>query len=591
MNWTSLQKPSTRALVILTAAFLVAVDAVPASTRADGVVETRGAVTRVAVEGPGRWLSFGIRNGAPLEHVAIIVDGRRLRELDVELADGTPDWWAPVDLGPAAERGSVVLEISPASAGSRWEGAIARRSGERPVAPQLYRETFRPVVHFSARRGHLNDPNGLVFYRGEYHLFFQHNPVGARSANKHWGHAVSRDLVHWTEVGEALSPDATGMMYSGSAVVDWDNTSGFGRDGVPPLVLIYTASNAPRVQCLAFSTDGRTFTKYAGNPVLPNLTSLNRDPKVFWHAPTRRWVMALYVGVPEKTAAGTTEERHTIQLFTSPNLREWKLASVFKGGLGREDRFLYECPDLFALPAPGETKKVKWVLSGGNGEYALGDFDGTTFTADATRLPAFVGRAYAGQTFNDEPQGRVVQIDWLRAKSPGMPFTNCMSVPLALSLRETRDGLRVASWPVPEFDRLRGRRFTVAAGLKRPDDNVLAGFNAEVADLEITFSPHAAHRVELNARGTRLIYDARAQELRCGKVRVPLQSGDQPIKWRVIVDRTTVEVFAAGGTIYLPLSHLPRPDARQWSLRGEGGAFELTSLEAYELRSAMDPQS
>jgi sucrose-6-phosphate hydrolase SacC (GH32 family) len=183
----------------------------------------------------------------------------------------------------------------------------------------MYREPLRGQFHFSPKRGWNNDQNGMVFYNGEYHLFFQHNPYGWDWGNMHWGHAVSRDLVHWDELGDKLLPDDMGPMFSGSAVVDWKNTSGFGKDGRPPLVLIYTAAGNPTVQCIAYSTDGRKFTKFAGNPVLKEITGGNRDPKVMWHEASRKWVMVLYV---------EWQKKHTIHFFNSPNLRNWSLTQI-----------------------------------------------------------------------------------------------------------------------------------------------------------------------------------------------------------------------------------------------------------------------
>jgi sucrose-6-phosphate hydrolase SacC (GH32 family) len=161
----------------------------------------------------------------------------------------------------------------------------------------LYREPKRGLFHFSPKRGWNNDPNGCVYYNGEYHLFFQHNPYGWSWGNMHWGHAVSKDLVHWEEIGDVLLPDEMGPMFSGSAVVDSKNTSGFGKDGQAPLVLIYTAAGNPTVQGIAYSTDGRNFTKYSGNPVLGQVTGGNRDPKVIWDEANQRWVMVLYVAM------------------------------------------------------------------------------------------------------------------------------------------------------------------------------------------------------------------------------------------------------------------------------------------------------
>jgi fructan beta-fructosidase len=202
----------------------------------------------------------------------------------------------------------------------------------------LYREPLRPQFHFSARRGWNNDPNGLSFYEGEYHLFFQHNPYGWGWGKMHWGHATSRDLLRWTEHGDLLFPDAMGPMFSGSAVVDWKNSTGFGAGAIPPLVPIYTAAGHPTTQCLAFSADGRAFTKYNRNPILGQIAEGNRDPKVFWHEPTRRWVMVLYVGFPEPgkvDADGRQARRDTIYILNSPDLKNWTLTGSTAWSISR----------------------------------------------------------------------------------------------------------------------------------------------------------------------------------------------------------------------------------------------------------------
>ena len=254
-----------------------------------------------------------------------------------------------------------------------------------------YREPWRPQFHFTPQRNWMNDPNGLVFFAGEYHLFYQYNPFGDRWGHMSWGHAVSRDLVHWEHRPVALYEENQVMVFSGSAVVDWQNTSGFGRPGQPPLVAIYTghATDRPRQnQHLAFSTDrGRTWTKYAGNPVLDIGETDFRDPKVFWHAPTRRWVMVVAWPLQRK-----------VRFYASPNLRDWTHLSDF--GPAGSTAGIWECPDLFPLAfaraasrSPQATaRRPKWVLivnvgsgapAGGSGcQYFVGDFDGQRFTLD-----------------------------------------------------------------------------------------------------------------------------------------------------------------------------------------------------------------
>jgi hypothetical protein len=243
-----------------------------------------------------RYLHLPIKNGAPKRVVTLLVDGQPVVRNDIQLAPAAPDWWAPMEVSAWGGR-KLKLRVDQLP-----DDSTALRSIDQgdtlKGAEALYREPLRGQFHFSPRRGWNNDPNGMVFFNGEYHLFFQHNPYGWGWGNMHWGHAVSRDLVHWEELGDKLLPDRLGPMFSGSAVVDWSNTSGLGRDGHPPIILIYTAAGDPTVQCIASSTDGRSFTKYSGNPVLEQITGGNRDPKVMWHEPTKRWVMVLYVEKP-----------------------------------------------------------------------------------------------------------------------------------------------------------------------------------------------------------------------------------------------------------------------------------------------------
>ncbi len=247
----------------------------------------------------------------------------------------------------------------------------------------LYREPFRPQFHFTPQRNWMNDPNGMVFYDGEWHLFYQYNPLGDRWGHMSWGHAVSRDLVRWEHLPLALAEADGIMIFSGSAVVDWKNTSGFGADGKPPLVAIYTGHREGRQdQRLAYSNDrGRTWTNYAGNPVLDVKMADFRDPKVFWHEGSSSWVMTVALAKEQK-----------VHFYTSPDLKAWRYVGEF-GPAGAIDG-LWECPDLFPLPVRGGG--VKWVLivninpggpAGGSGcQYFVGEFDGATFTPDP--LPA-----------------------------------------------------------------------------------------------------------------------------------------------------------------------------------------------------------
>ncbi|MBM3891001.1 MAG: glycoside hydrolase family 32 protein, partial [Verrucomicrobia bacterium] len=533
-----------------------------------------------------RYLNIPIKNGAPKRKVAVSVDGKPEVTLDIELANAEPDWWAFMDTG--AWRGKTVTLVVDKLPEDSAAVKQIEPSDEIKGAENLYREPLRPQLHFSSKRGWNNDPNGMVFYRGEYHLFYQHNPYGWSWGNMHWGHAVSRDLVHWQELGDAVAPDDLGPMFSGSAVVDWKNTSGLGTDGQPPQILIYTAAGKPTVQCIASSTDGRNFTKFSGNPVVKEITGGNRDPKVFWHEPTQQWVMALYVGFPDpekKDAKGKPARRDTIHFLGSPNLKDWTVLSQTEG--------FYECPDFFDLPVDGDANKKKWVLTAANSDYMLGSFDGTKFTPETEKLKGHRGKGfYAAQTFSDIPasDGRRIQIGWLQAPSPGMPFNQAMSLPLELKLIGTAEGPRLTWTPVKELEKLRAKSHRLGArALKEGDANPFAAINSELLEIRAEFAPAADSTVTFNVRGVEITCDTAKQELIVNNHRAhaPLRNGRQRLI--LYTDRTAFEVFASDGLTYVPMPVMPKAEDTSLTLSVKGGEARFSSLEAHELRSAWKP--
>ena len=522
-----------------------------------------------------RWLLLPVQNGGQKCKVEVRSGAEVLRFFDIELAEGEPDWWAPLDAG-AWQGKTLTLWADKLAAGSK--GLENVRTAEEAMPKEgLYREPLRPQLHFSPRRGWNNDPNGLVYFKGEYHLFFQHNPYGVSWGNMHWGHAVSKDLVHWTEVEESLYPDALGPMFSGSAVVDHANTSGFGKDGQPSLVLIYTAAGNPATQCVAWSLDGRTFTKYEGNPVVRNITGGNRDPKVFWHAPAGRWIMALYVGREDKS--------HTVELLASPNLREWTTVSVVQGDKGG-GHYLYECPDLFELPVAGSAEK-QWLLFGANGQYAVGAFDGSNFRPEAERLKGHCGTAYyAAQTFDNAPGGRRLLIPWLQAPSPGMPFNQCMGIPQELGLSHTSGGVRMTRRPVLELKALRESSVPfgpsdLAAGGKSP----LAEVEAELVELRVACELTPDAEVTLDLRGVHVRYEAATQELTIAKHKTAWPAKEGRLELIVFVDRTCLEVFSQDGLLYAPVAAIPDAAKKTVALSVEKGTAKGVQGEAHALRS------
>jgi sucrose-6-phosphate hydrolase SacC (GH32 family) len=530
-----------------------------------------------------RFLHLPVKNGARERRVSISSEGEVVRQLTIELADGEPDWWAFLDVS-AWKGKTLTIEVDRLPMTSK--GLVAIDQGDNMKgAEDLYQEALRPQLHFSSRRGWLNDPNGLVFYDGAYHLFYQHNPYGTRWGNMHWGHAVSRDLLHWEERPIALYPDKMGPMFSGSAVVDWGNTSGLGQEGKPPLVLTYTAFGPPAVQCLAYSNDaGQTWVKYASNPVERNIAPENRDPKVVWHEPTKSWVMVLYVGMSREGGKGVT---HTIQLFTSPDLKKWTYRSQVEG--------LFECPDLFPLPLDSDSKKTKWVLTAASSEYLVGEFDGTTFKPETKKLPGHRGRGfYAAQTFSDIPakDGRRIQIGWGQMPSPGMSFNQMMCFPCELSLRTTSEGPRLTWLPVQEIAKLRETSHRLVPVTLEPGSaNPLSKVGAELVELRLEAEVDHRSELLLKVRGTEVRYEARKQELSVAGHKAPAPLREGKLRLVALSDRTSLTVWAADGLTYVPIPVIPKAANRSLELSVQAGAVKVTALEVHELKSIWAAQA
>jgi sucrose-6-phosphate hydrolase SacC (GH32 family) len=399
-----------------------------------------------------------------------------------------------------------------------------------------YKETYRPQFHFTPKTNWTNDPNGLIFYKGEYHLFFQHNPFGIDWGNMTWGHAVSRDLVHWKQLPHAIHPDELGTIFSGSGVVDWNNTGGFQTSDEAVLVNFYTSagSHAPKevpfTQSIAYSNDrGRNWTKYEGNPVIGHIVGSNRDPKVIWHPQSERWIMALYL------------EGNAYALFVSPNLVDWERTCDLDlpGGT--------EVPDFFPLAVDGDPDDVRWVFWGANTTYLVGGFDGRTFTPQGgPRRLQPAGQHYAAQTFSDLPaaDGRRVMIGWMRQPLPGMPFSQFMSVPHTLHLRRRAGEPALATAPVRELETLRETSW------ERTDQPLAAGtaveaeLTGELLDVEATIELGAADAAGMAVRGVAVWYDRRSGALYNGSVAGWLAPGLAGVTFRVLADRASVELFA-----------------------------------------------
>jgi fructan beta-fructosidase len=521
-----------------------------------------------------RYVHLPIKNAAQPRPMTVLVDGKVEREFNIELADGVPDWWATLDV--ASFKGKpMTLKVARLPATSQGLDSVAQ-SDARKDLDSLYNELRRPQFHFTARHGWLNDPNGLVFYQGEYHLFYQHNPYGWNWGNMHWGHAVSTNLIHWRELPIALYPDQHGTMYSGSAVVDWKNSAGFQTGSEPALVAMFTAAGRPFTQGLAFSNDrGRTWTKYEKNPVLGHIMHENRDPKVFWYAPEKKWVMALYL------------DRDEFALFSSRDLKQWeKLSDVKIPGDG-------ECPEFFELPVDGEAKNPRWIFYGANGRYLIGRFDGRKFTPESGAFELQHGNCwYASQTFNDAPDGRRLLIPWGRMTErdvpfhQGMPFNQMMGLPVELTLKTTAEGLRLRPAPVRELEILRGKSHVIAAQKIAPGQNPLADVKGELFDITAEITLGDASEISFQLRGVPVVYDVKQQELACSRRTAQLKPVNGKIQLRLLVDRTSIDIFGNEGEAYLPIGLTLAPDNRNLELTAKGGSATINSLQVFELRSA-----
>ena len=517
-----------------------------------------------------RYLNLPVKNGGPKRQMSVLVEGQPPRNFEIELADAEPDWWAFMEIAPFTGK-QATLKVDKLPEDSTGLKSIDQ-SNQIKGSENLYREQLRPQFHFSPRRGWNNDPNGLVYYKGEYHLFFQHNPYGWSWGNMHWGHAVSPDLIHWQEIPIALYPDQHGTMFSGSAVVDWNNTAGFQTGEEKVMVCIFTAAGNPFTQGIAFSNDrGRTWTKYEHNPVLPHIAGSNRDPKVIWYAPEKKWVLALYL------------DGSDYALFSSKDLKKWeKMSNVAIPGTS-------ECPEFFEIAVDGNQQNTRWVFYGGNGRYLVGKFDGRTFTPECGPQTLHYGNCwYASQTYTDIPakDGRRILIPWGTMATPGMPFNQMMGVPVELTLRTTDEGPRLLANPVKEHVSLRMKSHQVQPQSLKPGENPLAGVKGELLDLTAELVPGDAAELGFNLRGVTVSYDPQKQELSCKGNKATLKPVDGKIRLRLMVDRTSIDIFGNDGRLYMPMGVIVPQDNRSLEIYAKGGSAKINSLDVHELKSA-----
>jgi fructan beta-fructosidase len=437
------------------------------------------------------------------------------------------------------------------------------------VTEPLYQESLRPQVHFTARQwtidrlnpqqgeeGWINDLNGLIYYDGEYHLF-------AQRWGKCWIHAVSRDLVHWNELDPAFWEETQGSgVQSGHCVIDYNNTSGLSADKANPPMIAFWSRFDQRSQCMSYSLDhGRTWKHYAHNPLF---TFPERDPKVFWYAPTKHWVMIMY---------GNGQ----YHIFTSPNLLDWTDEHH-----PIPDSF--ECPDFFQLPVDGKAGNKKWVLIQGNGQYSTGSFDGTKYTEETHRLPCDIGpNFYATQTWanTDTGDGRRIQVAWMRSDGfPNMPFNQEISFPCEFTLRTTRSGLRLYREPIRELSLLHKTPDTWTDRAINDGQDLVLEPSGDVYEINCEVGIPKNAKLVFDLLGSQVVLTS--DTIQSGPAHA---STPTPISTvQILVDRISIETFLNHGEVSSTRSILPMRSGL--SMRAEGGKVEVRSLNIYPLKSA-----
>jgi fructan beta-fructosidase len=511
-----------------------------------------------------RYINLPVRPGDRKKQVKLSIDGKFYDYFSIELADSVPEYYVFIDMEKYA--GKKALIFTPNI--PRDSKAIDFISNDNEIKgiENLYNEPHRQQFHFSSRRGWNNDPNGLVFYKGVYHLYYQHNPYGSGWGNMHWGHAVSKDLVHWTELKETVYPvHEKDAAFSGSAAMDFMNTTGFKTGNEDVMVAAYTSTG--RGECLLYSTDaGLSFNEYPGNPVLKHP---GRDPKIIWYEPGKYWIIVVY---------DETDKNRSVNFYTSGDLKEWKFQCKVEG--------LYECPEFFELKVNGTNTK-KWILYGASGAYFIGSFDGKVFKPESELIPNNYGNCfYASQTFNNIPEndGRRIQIGWGLANSPGEPFNQCMLFPTRLSLRNTKNGVRMFTEPVKELELLHKKEWLKENLVIEPGDDPLSGMSGELYHIKSQFKIGKNTQLGFKIHGTEVIYDASKAELSCMGKKTELKLIGGRIYFEILVDRNTIEIFGNHGEVYMPVARdLKKPYGVQFICRNEKVTAER--MQIFELES------
>ena len=535
-------------------------------------------IYRISKENQGKkYLLIPVQENAEMANVKVIADNKQVKTINIKLANNHIDYLVPLDLQEFAGEKSLALDIH-VNGTYRTDGGIAsfgcwKKMQFSDIYDISNREQYRPIYHHTPAYGWMNDPNGMFYKDGVWHLYFQHNPFGSQWENMTWGHSTSTDLVHWTFEGDPVQPDVWGAIFSGSAVVDKENTAGFGKDAV---VALYTSAAESQIQSMAYSTDnGKTFTKYEGNPVITSNVPDFRDPHMFWNEDIKKWNMILAAG------------QH-MEIYTSDNLKEWKLESSFGAEYGNHGG-VWECPDLMKMKVKG-TDKEKWMLicninpggpfGGSATQYFIGDFDGYKFVCDTkpevTKWMDYGKDHYATVTFDNAPDGRHVAIAWMSNWQyanlvPTKQYRSCNSIPRDLGLFEYDDDIYCSVLPSPEM--------TAARKTKKPGKAI-----TEACELIVNPKRDVTIITLSNDKGEEVVmkYDAKAKTFSMDRTNSGKMdfSTDFPAvteaptfgkisQLRIFIDKSSIEVFDAEGKMAMTNLVFPNKPYNKVTIQGK----------------------
>lgn len=553
------------------------------------------------------YLLLPIQDNAPEAKVYIVKDGLQMNvAVNVRLAREHIDYYVPLNLLEYQGK-DIAIDIlgMPANA-LCWDSLKLSN-----VFDMTNFEKFRPVYHHTPAYGWMNDPNGMFYKDGVYHLYYQYNPYGSVWGNMTWGHSTSRDLVHWTYEGTPIVPDAWGAIFSGSCVVDHENTAGFGKGAV---VAFYTSAKSTpwgdvQSQSMAYSLDnGKTFTKYEGNPILISSERDFRDPKVFWYAPGKHWVMMLAVG------------QH-MEIYSSVNLKDWKKESEF-GAMQGAHGGVWECPDLVEIPVEG-TRQKKWVLicnlnpggpfGGSAAQYFVGSFDGKTFVNESPTLTKWMDWGkdnYATVTWNNAPDGRCVALGWMSNwqyanNVPTRQYRSANTIARDLTLYRVGEELYLKSTPSPEVKKARGEK------VSKPSFNVAGEYevasllddNKGAYEVELVIQNQGASKIAfclLNEKGEKvsMYYDLARRQFVMDRsesgtvdfskdfpaVTVAPADTDKELTLRLFVDRSSIEAFGEDGKFVMTNLVFPSLPYNKMCFTSDEKGYTVKSLKVYRLQ-------